>query len=72
MKIRILPRTTQLLWSVSSEMFSMMKQNYKQQGEGAEKDSYKIVVNVSYAVVEVNSFNFCVSEAASSALLMSQ
>lgn len=50
----------------------MMNQNYKQQGEGAEKDSYKIVVNVSYAVVEVNSFNFCVSEAASSALLMSQ
>lgn len=50
----------------------MMKQNYKQQGEGAGKDSCKIVVIVSYAVVEVNSFNFCVSEAGSSALLMSQ
>lgn len=39
--------------------------------EGWGRDYCKIAVNASYAVVEVNTFKFCVLEDVSSVLVMS-
>lgn len=62
--------TTKVLFWVGIKIVSMMRQELTSR-KALGRDYSKIVVNASYAVVEVNSFKSCVSKDVPSVVVMS-